>query len=91
MLSEVSKTMSSETVCKTSCENPYLGWNFSKRGYQSDYMFTGTMNAVWLGTILEAGLLPFIAENFSCDHRLFNDNDPKHLSYYIEDFLNATM
>ena len=44
------------------------------------------MNAVRLGTILEAGLLPFIAEKFSDGHRLFHDNDPKHSSHYFEDF-----
>ena len=50
-------------------------------------MFTGNMNAERLGIILEAGLLPFIAEKFSSGHRLYHDNDPKHSSYYIEDFL----
>ena len=38
------------------------------------------------GMILEAGLLPFIAEKFSDGHILFHDNDPKHASEYIEFF-----
>ena len=45
-------------------------------------MFGGIMNA----KILEAGLLPFITEKFSDGHRLFHDNDPKHVSEYIENF-----
>ena len=58
----------------------------SARGATRVIIFTGTMNAERLGTILEAGLLPFIQENFSDGHRLFHDNDPKHSSYFIEDF-----
>ena len=49
-------------------------------------MFTGIMNAQRLGEILKAGLLPFIREQFSDGHRLFQDNDPKHSSHYIENF-----
>ena len=52
-------------------------------------IFTGIMNAVRLGQILEAGLLPFIRDIFSDGHRLFQDNDPKHASHYIEDFFEA--
>ena len=44
------------------------------------------MNVERLGIILEAWLLPFIADKFSSGHRLYHDNDPKHASYYIEDF-----
>ena len=64
----------------------HIWGGISAKGATRVIMFTGTMNAVRLGTILEAGLLPFIAENFSRGHRLFHDNDPKHSSYYIEDF-----
>lgn len=49
-------------------------------------MFTGNMNAVRLGKIFEAGLLPFINEVFPDGHRLYQDNDPKHASNYINDF-----
>lgn len=49
-------------------------------------MFTGTMNAIRLGQIFEAGLLPFIHEVFPDGHRLYQDNDPKHASHYISDF-----
>ena len=44
------------------------------------------MNARRLGMILEAGLLPFIAEKFIDGHRLFHDNDLKHVSEYIKKF-----
>ena len=61
-------------------------WGISKKGATRMIMFLGIMNAVWLGTILEAGLLPFIAEKLSRGHCLFHDNDSKHSSYYIGDF-----
>ena len=50
-------------------------------------MFTGIMNAKRLGTVYEAGLVPFIQERFPDSHRLCQDNDPKHSSKYIERFL----
>ena len=40
---------------------------------------------------LETGLLLFIAEKYSDGHKLFHDNDPKHASHYIEEFLNTKM
>ena len=49
------------------------------------------MNAERLEMILEAGLLPFIAKKFSDGHRLFHNNDPKHASNYIEEFLKGIM
>ena len=58
----------------------------SSKGATRVIMFTGIMNLTRLGIILEAGLLPLIAEKFSGRHRLFRDNDPKHLSHYIEEF-----
>ena len=62
----------------------HIWGGISKRGATRVVMFTGIMNAVRLGQILEAGLLPFIREKFSDGHRLFQDNDPKHASNYIE-------
>ena len=50
-------------------------------------MFTGIMNARRLGAVYEAGLLPFIQERFPEGHGLYQDNDPKHSSKYIEEFL----
>jgi len=38
--------------------------------------------------IYEAGLLPFIAERYPDGHRLYLDNDPKHSSKRIENFVN---
>ena len=64
----------------------HIWGGISVRGATKVIMFTGNMNAERLGIILEAGLLPFIADKFSSGHRLYHDNDPKHSSYYIEDF-----
>ena len=54
-------------------------------------MFGVIMNTERLAIILEAGLLPFIAEKFSDGHRVFHDNDHNHASHYIEEFLSAIM
>ena len=50
-------------------------------------MFTGIMNAERLSAIYEAGMLPFDEERFPEGHRLYQDNNPKHSSKYIERFL----
>ena len=52
-------------------------------------MFTGIINTIRLGQILEAELLPFIREKFSDGHCLFEDNDPKHASHYIAKFFET--
>ena len=64
----------------------HIWGGISVRGATRIIMFSGIMNARRLAMILEAGLLPSIAEKFSDGHRLFHDNDPKHASGYIENF-----
>ena len=54
------------------------------RGATKIVIFTGIMNAVRYGQILEAYLLPFIDECYPDGHRLQQDNDPKHSSRYIQ-------
>ena len=46
-------------------------------------MFTEIMNAERLGAVYEAGLVPFIQQQFPDGHRLYQDNDPKHSSKYV--------
>ena len=67
----------------------HIWGGISARGATRIIMFSGIMNARRLARILEAGLLPFIAEKFSDGHRLFHDNDPKHASEYIESFFKS--
>ena len=50
-------------------------------------MFSGIMNATRIGTVYEAGLLPFIQERFPDGNSQYQDNDPNHSSKYIEKFL----
>jgi len=50
-------------------------------------MFTGIMDADCLGAVYEAGSLPFIEERFPDGHRLYENNDFKHSSKHIEDFI----
>ena len=47
------------------------------------------MNTQCLALIFEAGLLPFIEENFRDGHRLYQDNDPKHASQHIKNFFQT--
>lgn len=66
----------------------HIWGGISVRGATRIIMFSGIMNARRLAMILEAGLLPFIAEKFPDGHRLFHDNDPKHASNFIENFFH---
>ena len=65
----------------------YIWGGISTKGATSLVMFTGIMDAQRLGAVYEAGLIPFIQERFADRHRLYQDNDPKHSSKYIEEFL----
>ena len=49
--------------------------------YTPIIMFSGIMNAERLAIILEAGLIPFIAEKFNDGHLMFHDNNHNHVSY----------
>lgn len=50
-------------------------------------MFMENLNAVRFGEVLEAGLIPFVWSKFPDHHRFQQDNDPKHRSNYIQQFL----
>ena len=65
----------------------HIWGGISTKGATSLVMFTGIMNAECLGAVYEAGLVPFIQERFPDGHRLYQDNNPKHSSKYIEEFL----
>lgn len=64
----------------------HIWGGISMRGATKIVIFTGIMNAVRYGQILEASLLPFINECYPDGHKLQQDNDPKHTSKYIENF-----
>ena len=50
-------------------------------------MFSGIMDAVCFGQILDASLVPFIASCFVDQHRFKIDNDHKHRHVHIEKYL----
>ena len=62
----------------------HIWGGISMRGATRLVMFTGTMNAVKYGQILEIGLVPFMRTCFPDSARLQQDNDPKHSSKYID-------
>ena len=62
----------------------------SKKGATRVVMFTGNMNAMRLGRIFEAGLVPYINELFPTGHQFYLDNDTKHKSNYISHFFDET-
>jgi len=65
----------------------HIWGGISVKGATKLVMFTGILNAKRLGKVYEAGLLPFVNKNFPDGHRLYQDNDPKHSSHFIEEFL----
>ena len=65
----------------------HIWGGISARGATKLVMFTGILNATRLGAVYNAGLVPFIEKTFPDSHRLYQDNDPKHASNYIDKFL----
>ena len=63
----------------------------SKNGATHIVMFSGIMNATKYGDILSASLVPFIHEKYPNGHRLVQDNDPKHTSKYIQNFVQKNI
>ena len=62
----------------------------SRRGATNIVMFDGIMTAMRYGDILSASLVPFIKEKYPSSHRLYQSNDPKHTSRYIQVFFCRT-
>lgn len=62
----------------------HIWGGISTRGATRLVIFTGTMDAIKFGKILEASLVPFVRTCFPDGHRLQMDNDPKHSSKYIK-------
>ena len=65
----------------------HIWGGISFRGATNIIMFSGIMDAPRFTQILQAGLLPYINEVFPDGHRLQQDNDPKHCSNMVDDFL----
>ena len=61
----------------------------SSRGAAPVVMFSRIMDAIRFGQILDASLVPFIAECFSDGHCFQMDNDPKHQSAHIKNYFET--
>lgn len=57
-----------------------------KRGATQLVMLGGITNATKYGDILSGSFVPFIEERYPEGHRLYQDNDPKDTSKYIQSF-----
>ena len=58
----------------------------SKKGATKIVLFSGIMTATRYSDILSASLVPFLKEKYPHGHRLYQDNDPKHTSKYVQRF-----
>ena len=61
----------------------------STKGAAPLVMFTENLTAIRLGKILEASLIPLVQSKFPVQHKSQMDNDPKHTSHYIRDYLKS--
>ena len=64
----------------------YVWGGICQQGATHFVIFTGIMNPTKYGDILSAYLLLYIEEELSDGHRLYQENDPKHTSKYIQRF-----
>ena len=69
----------------------HIWGGISKGGATYLVMFTGIMNATKYGDILSASLHPFLRKHCPNRHRLYQDNDTKHTSCYIQAFILQLM
>ena len=58
----------------------------SKREAISLVMFQGIITATRYEDILSTSLIPFLQKTYPDAHRLYEDNDPKHTSRYVQAF-----
>lgn len=65
----------------------HIWGGISTRGATKLVIFTGTMDAIKFGKILEASLVPFVRTCYPDGHRLQMDNNPKHSSKYINQLM----
>ena len=61
----------------------------STKGAAPLVIFTENLTAIRFGKIIESSLVPFIREKFPVAHKFQMDNDPKHTSNYVRDFLEG--
>ena len=74
---------------KTEAKHPikiHICGSISTKEATSFVMITRIMNLKCFVAVYEADRIPFIQERFPDGHRLYEDNDLKHLYKYIEEF-----
>ena len=58
----------------------------SRKGATNICIFDGIMTSELYVMILDKTLVPFIAEMFPTNHKVMQDNDPKHVSEYTQEY-----
>ncbi|CAC5402574.1 unnamed protein product [Mytilus coruscus] len=61
----------------------------SRRGATGLFIFTGIMDSIFYQQILQQTFIPFIQTTFPDNHRLIQDNDPKHVSRSTKTFMTT--
>lgn len=65
----------------------HIWGGISMKGATKLVMFKENLTAIRFGEVLEKGLIPFVQAKFQDHHKFQQDNDPKHRSNYIKQFL----
>ena len=65
----------------------HIWGGITKEGQTGICVFEGIMDLFLFIEILEIMLVPFIEAKYPTHHKFMQDNDPKHTSHHVQDFI----